>query len=65
MKPIREVAKYYGSQRKLAKAMNTQQSQIAKWIKRGAMVNPDGELWYKQRDGVEGLALYVEEGGGE
>lgn len=60
MKPIREVAKYYGSQRKLAKLMNTQQSQIAKWIKRGALVKPDGAVWYEQRKGVDGLELFVE-----
>lgn len=62
MKPIREVAKYYGSQRKLAKLMNTQQSQIAKWIKRGALVKPDGAVWYEQRKGVDGLVLFVDGG---
>ena len=63
MKPIAELIKQYGTQKELAKAMDTDQGQISRWLKLDALVTDDGAVWVKRRDGVGGLGLFV--GGGE
>jgi hypothetical protein len=57
MKPIAELIKQYGTQRKLAVAMGTDQGQISRWVKLDALVTDDGAVWVKKRDGVYGLKL--------
>jgi hypothetical protein len=60
MKPIAELIKQYGTQKKLAKAMSTDQGQISRWVKLDALVSDDGSVWVKRRDGVDGLGLFGE-----
>ena len=60
MKPIAELIKQYGTQRKLADAMGTNQGQVSSWLSRGAIVASDGSVWLKKRDGVNGLELFGE-----
>lgn len=60
MKPIAELIKQYGTQRKLADVMGTNQGQVSSWLRYGALVESDGSVWVKRRDGVDGLELFVE-----
>ena len=57
MKPISELIKQYGTQKKLAKAMGTDQGQISRWVKLDALVTNDGAVWVKKRDGTRGIEL--------
>jgi hypothetical protein len=51
MTPITDLIRKHGSQQKLADLMGVHQSQIARWVKLGAMVCPLlGEVWLKSRD---------------
>lgn len=60
MKSIAELIKQYGTQRKLAEAMGTNQGQVSSWLRYGALVEPDGTVWVKRRKGVDGLVLFVD-----
>jgi hypothetical protein len=60
MKPIAELIKQYGTQRKLADAMGVNQGQVSSWLRYGALVESDGAVWVKRRDGVDGLGLFGE-----
>jgi hypothetical protein len=60
MKPIAELIKQYGTQKKLAEAMGTNQGQVSSWLRYGALVTSNGAVWVERRDGVDGLVLFVE-----
>jgi hypothetical protein len=62
MKPIAELIKQYGTQKKLADAMGVNQGQVSYWLRYGALVTDGGAVWVKRRNGVDGLVLFGEGG---
>lgn len=45
MKPIADLVKKHGTQKKLADAMGSTQSMISKWVHKGALVDSKGNVW--------------------